>query len=297
VDWKGIQFDWNKARAFWVVANEGSFSAAARALGMSQPTLGRAINSLEADLKLTLFERVGKGLELTESGIKLFEHVRPMAEAASLFSLAAQGQHQEVSGDVCISLTEFDAFFRLPECIQTLQQQAPNIRLEVVVSNHISDLKRREADIAIRYQRPTQEDLIAKKIGQENVFLYGHKDYVATLDLTDIQHPKGLKLIGFDHSDQMKSYLKNLGWGIEDEHFTLLCKNQMVQWQFIQQGVGVGFLPDHVAARDTSLVPVFVDQYEPIVLDVWLVTHRELHTSRKVRMVFDFLAASFALGA
>lgn len=293
MDWKHIQFDWNHARAFLVVADEGSLSAAGRALNISQPTLGRQISALESELSLTLFERLGKGLVLTEAGRRLYEYVQHMAEAANNFALAAQGQINEVSGEVCISITELDAFFKLPECIQTLRQQAPHIRLEVVVSNEISDLKRREADIAIRYQRPSQSDLIIKKLGSERIYLYGHKDYAHTFINAPIERIKDLKLIGFDHSDDMKDYLKTLGWPVSDEQFVMLCKNQLVQWQLLQQGVGIAFLPDHIAARNPDLVPVFAQHFKPFELDSWLVCHRELHTNKKIRIVFDWLAENF----
>jgi DNA-binding transcriptional LysR family regulator len=295
MNWKQLQFDWNKARAFLVVAKEGSLTAAGRALGISQPTLGRQISSLETELSLTLFERVGKGLMLTDAGQHLYQYVEKMAEAANEFALAAQGQNNDVAGKVCISLTELDAFFKLPDCIKTLRQVAPHIQLEVLVSNDISDLKRREADIAIRYQRPTQHDLIIKKIGTEKAFLYGHEDYVSHFKHAPIEKAAELNLIGFDHSTQMQTYLQQLGWPIKQEQFITLCKNQMVQLQLMRQGVGIGFLPDHIADQYPELMPVFANAFEPIELEVWLVCHTELHTNKKVRVVFDCLAEHFSI--
>lgn len=294
MDWKHIQFDWNKARAFLVVADEGSFSAAGRALNMSQPTLGRQISSLETELNITLFERVGKGLVLTEAGARLHKYVKQMADAAGHFALVAQGQSNEISGQVCISMTELDAYFRMPHCIQQLQQQAPNIQLEVLVSNKISDLKRREADIAIRYQRPTDNDLIIKKLGTESVYLYGHKDYAKSFINAAIERVKDLKFIGFDRTDEMRLYLEAQGWPIKAEQFSILCSNQLVQLQLLQQGTGIAFLPDHIAEQFPELVPVFKQDFTPIELDVWLVCHRELHTSKRVRLVFDWLADNFS---
>ncbi len=295
MDWKNINFDWNRARAFLVVADEGSLSAAGRALGASQPTLGRQISALEAELNITLFERLGKGLILTEAGRRLYQYVKQMADAANDFALVAQGQNEDASGEVCVSLTELDAFFRLPECIQLLRQLAPNIRLEVVVSNQISDLKRREADIAIRYQRPTQTDLIIKKLDAERVLLYAHKDYALQFKDAPLQRVKDLKIIGFDHGNEMKDYLLKMGWPIEDQQFVILCKNQLVQWSLLQQGLGAAFLPEHIAARAPNLTPVFQEYFKPMLLEIWLVCHRELHTNRKVRMVFDWLAENFNL--
>ncbi|MFT4907999.1 MAG: DNA-binding transcriptional LysR family regulator [Oleispira sp.] len=290
MDWKHIQFDWNHARAFLVVADEGSLSAAGRALGMSQPTLGRQVAGLEEQLKVTLFERVGKGLSLTQSGVRLYEYVKQMAEAANQFSLVAQGQSNEVSGEVCISLTELDAYFRFAPLITKFKEYAPNIQLELQVSNAISDLKRREADVAIRYQRPTQADLITKKIGSEKAYLYGHKDYIKHFANKSPDKVSNLQLIGFDHSDQMKDYLLGMGFPVRSDQFTVICKNQLVQLQMILQGGALAFLPDHIANRYPELEPAFVDYFTPIELEMWLVCHRELHTSKKVRLVFDFLS-------
>lgn len=293
MNWQQGQFDWNHARAFMVVADEGSLSAAGRVMGVSQPTLGRQISQFESALNLTLFERVGKGLVLTQSGLRLYEYVKQMSEAAEQFSLVAKGQSSDVEGDVCLSLSQLDAYFSFADLWPKFQEIAPKIRLELEVSNQISDLKRRQADVAIRYKRPEEADLIIKKLGEEVVYLYGHKDYVASFADNPPNLVSNLRLIGFDQTDQVKVYLKSLGWELDDEQFVLLCENQLVQWQLIKKGGALAFLPDHIAAKDPNLVPAFLPYFEPIRLDVWLVCHSELHTNPRVRVVFDFLADHF----
>ncbi len=293
MSWQHKQFDWNHARTFLMVAEQGSLSAAARVMGVSQPTLGRQVSSFEEELKLTLFERMGKGLVLTESGQRLYEYVKKMSDAAEQFSLVANGQSNDVAGDVCISLSQLDAYFRFPPLWPKFKEFAPKIRLELEVSNQISDLKGRQADVAIRYKRPEQADLIIKKLGTEAVFLYGHRDYVASFEDKPPNQVSNLNLIGFDQTDQMKNYLEGLGWQLRKEQFSFLCENQLVQWQLVQQGGALAFLPDHIAAREADLVPAFMPFYKPIELDVWLVCHRELHTNPRVKLVFDFLAEHF----
>jgi len=294
MNWKQVDFDWNQAKIFGVVADAGSFSAAAKELGISQPTVGRQIAALEASLKITLFERHGKGLVLTSAGVRLCEHVKTMTGSASDFALVAQGESGEVDGDVRISLTELDAFFILPECIQQLRKAAPKIRLEIVVSNQISDLKHREADIAIRYQRPTDNDLIIKKLGTETVMLYGHMEYTKRFEGMSISQINDLSIIGFEQSDRMADFLAERGVDVSCDAFPLVCANQLVQWQLLQNGNDLALLPEHIARRNPNLVPVFVDEFAPCKLDIWLVTHRELHTSRRVRFVFDVLARHFS---
>ena len=149
MDWQAVAFDWNRARAFLVTAEEGSFSAAARALGMSQPTVGRQVAALEQELEVTLFERVGAGLELTAAGLDLLEHVRVMGKAASLMALAATGRAETIEGTVCISASEINAVYILPPIIERIRRTHPAVEIEIVASNNASDLRRREERIEV----------------------------------------------------------------------------------------------------------------------------------------------------
>ena len=157
-------FDWNRARAFLATAQEGSFSAAGRVLKISQPTIGRQVAALEAELDVVLFERAGHGLVLTPTGADLVEHIRAMDEAAARVSLVAAGQSLSLDGPVCISASQISAVFTLPPIIQGIRDEHPGIEVEVLVTNQASDLGRREADIAIRSFRPTQPELFARKV-------------------------------------------------------------------------------------------------------------------------------------
>ena len=291
MNWKPVKFDWNHTRAFLVTAEEGTLSAAAKALDVTQPTLSRQVAALEAQMGITLFERVGQRLVLTESGVDLLEHARAMSTAAQQFSLTAAGQSQKVEGLVVISVGELDAIFRLPKVIAKLRKQEPGIDIEVVVTNETSDLKRREADIAIRSFRPTQDDLIAKKLGEEVIWLYGTPDYLAKLpsdskpaDLTDLQ------IIGFNQTNAVSEVLNQQGWSVSEENFKLITSFQMLQLQLCKEGLGVIFFPEDLGDKDPSLVRAFEDMGPAIELPVWLVCHQELRTSLRVRRVFDFIA-------
>ena len=295
MDWKHIQFDWNRARAFLVVAEEGSFSAAGRAMKVSQPTLGRQIAAFEQELNVTLFERVGKKLVLTESGHKLYHHVSKMAESANQVLLSALGQDENIAGDVSISLTELDAFFRFPPLVSELKQYAPAINFELIVSNQVSDLKRREADIAIRYQRPTDLDLIARRIGSETIRLYGKKSLVQSFASKSPNQIANLEIIGFDRGERLSKLLEDSNWTLKHNPFRLICSNQLVQWQLAQHTPSLILLPEHIAQQNSDLTVAFPNHFNPFELDAWLVCHRELHTNKRVRLVFDFLANNMAL--
>lgn len=290
MDWRAVKFDWNKARAFLVTAEEGSLSAAARALGMAQPTLGRQVDGLEQELGIVLFERVGRGLTLTPSGLELLEHVRDMGHAAGRVSLTALGQSQAVAGTICISASETYAAVLLPPIIAKLRLQEPGIKVEIVVSNQASDLRRREADIAIRNFRPTEPDLIAKKIGDADACLYATPAYIAKLgNPTKPYDLRKADFINLDHSGMMLKGLNTLGLGLTEENFPLLTESYLVMWELVRQGAAIGILDAFIGDADPAVRRVLPD-LEPLTFPIWLVAHRALTTSRRIRIVYDFLA-------
>ena len=291
MDWRSVKFDWNRARAFLVTVEEGSLSAAARALGMTQPTLGRQVTALEEELEIVLFERVGRGLTLTPNGLELVEHVRAMGEAASRVSLSATGRSTSIEGKVCIAASDVDATFRLPPIIANLRRAEPGIEIEIVVSNGVSDLKRREADIAIRSFQPTQPDLIAKKIMDENAHLYASPEY-----LKKIANPKPgdnldhVVFIGFDRSDMLIKLLGRSGLKLTQANFSVITQFQLLQFELAKQGLGLIILPEDIGDAEPLLERAFPMLGPIITLELWLVCHRELKTNRRVRLVFDLLA-------
>lgn len=290
MNWDAISFDWNQARAFLATAEAGSFSAAARSLGLTQPTLGRQVAGLEQALGVTLFQRAGRTLALTQSGLELADHVRAMGEAASLISLAASGQSQTIEGQVSITASDAMAAYRLPEFLLRLRDAAPGIEVEVVASNDLRDLRRREADIAIRHQRPTHPDLIAKLTRETSAHLFASTAYLdrhgrptAPEDLSDAT------FIGFDRSGRLLEGLNARGLALTKSNFKLISENGVVSWEMVKQGLGIGVMIREVADLTPEVEQILPD-FAPIQVPIWLATHRELHTSRRIRLVFDLLS-------
>ncbi|MEH6559137.1 MAG: LysR family transcriptional regulator [Oceanicoccus sp.] len=291
MNWKAVKFDWNHTRAFLVTAEEGTLSAAAKALDMTQPTLSRQVAALEAELGVTLFERVGQRLVLTDSGVELLEHAREMSKTAMLFSLAATGQSQQIEGSVTVSAGEMDAVYRLPKIIAKLRREEPGIDLEIIVTNEPSDLKRREADIAIRNFQPTQSDLIAKKLGEENIWLYGSQDYLNQMQsFSDVSELGEIQIIGFDKSNSVSEVLNKQGWQLSKHNFQVVTSFQPLQLELCKEGLGLIFFPEDLGDKDTKLRRAFEHRGPVVQLPVWLVCHQELRTSLRVRRVFDFFA-------
>lgn len=293
-NWGGGSFDWNCARAFLVTLEQGSFSAAAKTLGLTQPTLSRQVASLEEELGLTLFERVGKGVEPTKSGLELFEHVRSMGEAASSLSLTASGQSTEIDGDIRISCVDFTAVFQLPPLIAQLRRAHPGINFEVIAADTPSDLKRREADIAIRHFRPTELDLIAKKLAPQTAALYATPEILAKLG--DQCSPSDLANADFiGHSHMHEAFivgLNKVGIPVTASNFKVICNNQSTHWEMTKHGVGVGIMPVTIGDQEPLVERVLPEDWV-LKRDVWLVAHRELRTNRRLKTVFDFLAANW----
>ncbi len=289
MDWRSVGFDWNRARAFLVTAEEGSFSAAGRALGVAQPTVGRQVAALEEELDVLLFERVGHGLELTATGLDLLEHVRTMGEAAGRVSLVAAGQSLSLEGSVCISASQITATFSLPPIIADLRAEHPGIEIELIATNETSDLGRREADIAVRAFRPKQPDLIARKVKDGHARLYATPEYLASLgDPSTPEELSRANFLGFDRSDAMLKGLNALGLSLTEESFPVLSGNQLVQWELAKRGVGVAIMMESIGDAE-PLVRRALPGLPPFPVPMWLTTHRELSTSRRLRVVFDRL--------
>ena len=295
MDWRAINFDWNRARAFLVTAEEGSFSAAARALSSTQPTVGRQVAAFEEELGVTLFERVGTRLELTISGLELLEHVRAMGTAANRTSLVATGQSESVEGTVCITASESIAAFLLPPILEHLRREYPGITLELVISNEARDLHRREADIAVRNFSPTQPDLIARKVRVSTAHFYAAPRYIERMGPLDSSEDLArAEILGFERGENMVDMFKKyLGLDVRNDQFPIITSNHLVQWALCKQGAGVCLMLDEVGTEEPRVVKVFPEM-PSIPVPIWVVCHRELQTSRRLRLVFDWLAKGLA---
>jgi DNA-binding transcriptional LysR family regulator len=263
---------------------------------MAQPTLGRQVDGLEQELGIVLFERVGRGLQLTPGGLELLDHVRVMGDAAGRVSMNALGQSQTLEGRVCISASETYAAVLLPPIIAKLRILEPDIHVEIVVSNQASDLRRREADIAIRNFRPTEPDLIAKKVGEADAVFYATPDYIEKIGNPTIpQDLRHAHFVNLDHAGMMIKALNKLGLGLTEENFPLLTESYLVMWELVRQGVAIGILDAHIGDADPTVRRVLPD-FQPFIFPIWLVSHRELTTSRRIRRVYDYLAEELHRG-
>jgi DNA-binding transcriptional LysR family regulator len=293
MNWEAVDFDWNQARAFLVTALEGSLSAAARQLKQTQPTLSRQVAALEKHLGVTLFERVGKKLVLTETGRDLLDHVRAMGDAAGLVALGATGRSQAIVGQVRISVSEFVAASRLPGILERIRQAQPEIDVHVVVANRVSDLLRREADIAIRHVRPEQPDLVARKVRDTSAHLYAARSYLEHHGRPKMNDLADAVFVGDDDNAQFVEILRKLGANVTLDNFKWTTDSHWVRWQMVRQGFGIGGMIREVA-DETPEVEQVLPSLPPIPVPYWLCAHRELYTSRRIRVTFDLVAEALS---
>jgi DNA-binding transcriptional LysR family regulator len=289
------QIDWNQLRAFLHVAETGSMSAAARRLGLSQPTLSRQVAAIEQHLGVALFERIGKSLRPTAAALSLLEHARTMGASAEELSLAATGHAQAIDGVVSISASDMVAAWMLPPVLHALGEEAPRLRVEIVTTNALSDLRRREADIAVRHVRPSEPELVGRLLREATACFYASRGWVRRHG-----HPRTAaeaaahRFVGADREGRYLSYLQGHGLPLTEQAFSCYAENACTAWALVRQGLGIGAMMDEMASECPDVLRV-LDDVPPVRFPIWLVTHRELHTSRRIRLVFDRLAA--ALGA
>lgn len=289
---KGI--DWNHIRAFHVTAAAGSLSAAARQLGLTQPTLSRQVLALEADLGVALFERLGRKLALTQTGEELLDHIRIMGDAAETIALAASGRVQEISGRVSISATDTLAVHILPEIVERIRSEVPHVTIMIVAADELSNLHRREADIAIRHVRPDRSGLVGQHIRDTEACFYASEDWVARNGLpTGPADLARAGLIGFDDTARFSGYLREIGIPMEAADFRIVSDSSAVVWEMVKRGMGVAAMLREVAERTPGVRKVLPNM-TPIPVPIWLVTHQELRSSPRIRAVHRILAEEFA---
>ncbi|MEX1153096.1 LysR family transcriptional regulator [Parvibaculum sp.] len=284
-----VEPGWELYRSFLAVVREGSLSGAARQLGLTQPTVGRHVDALEAALGVGLFTRSQGGLAPTEGALALVAHAEAMASAAEALRRAASGEAEDDSGTVRITASEIIGTQVLPAMLTRFREKHPRIAIEMVLSNRTDDLIRRDADIAVRMIRPTQTALIARKTGVVQLGLHAHRRYVeahgapATLDELG-QHP----VIGFDREPSVRR-LKELGLTLTRDLFLFRADSDVAQFMALSAGFGLGMCQYGLAARNPDLVPVMPGLVS-FDLDIWIAMHEDLKTSRRMRLMFDHLA-------
>lgn len=281
--------EWTTLRDFVAVAEAGSLSAAARALGSSQPTIGRRIDQLERQLNAVLFNRTAQGLTLTQTGEQVLTYAQRMADEAFAIERIAKGSNQRLEGSVRITLTDMMGNQWLPTKLPEFYQRYPGLCLEVVVNNRALDLIKREADIAVRFARPQQLDLVARRSVQLNYGLYASANYLNRIGRP--QHIRDFKqhyFVSYDEAILRNASLKRVEKLIGLERILHRSTSNAGVLAAIKQGVGLGIAGCYFADQEPQLERLLPRQFN-YSFEVWVVTHADIYKSARIKAVFDFL--------
>jgi DNA-binding transcriptional LysR family regulator len=283
-------FDWTLVRSFLAVLEAGSVTAAARRGGATQPTLSRQVAELEAQLGVPLFERTGRGVTPTAAALEIAEAARRMHDAALAVSGGLARSRSQTRGVVRVTTSEVAANWLLPRALARFQRAHPGIEIELVASNELTNLLRREADIAVRMVRPVQSSLVAKKLGEIEIVAAAHATYLA--GAAPLRAPGDLlahRLVGFDRDDSIVRGFARLGVALSRSDFACRTDDQVAYVQLVAAGAGVGFVAGYVARQLPGIVRLLPELAIP-TLPCWLAVHREIRSNPIVRTVYDFLS-------
>ncbi len=289
--------DWTLYRSFLAVAETGSLSAAARALHLSQPTLGRHITDLAAALQVTLFTRTARGLMLTDAGAAMVPPACQMRDAAAALALLAAGHEGSLQGTVRLTASRAVSHYLLPRMLADLRLQEPGIEIELVPSDSTENLLFREADIALRMYRPTQPDVVTRHLCDLPIAIYGAKTFLDRHGRPqDAAALLALDFVGFDRDDLLLRMMAMLGVTRRREDFKTRCDDQLVYWNLVRAGCGIG-AAQRVIGDGDPLLERIADFVTLPPLPVWLTAPEALRQNPRIRRVLDHLAAEFrALG-
>ena len=289
--------DWSLIQCFLAVAETGSLSGAARALGRSQPTLGRQIQALEQALGAQLFERHARGLRLSETGSGVLPMARQMREAVNAIALTAAGQSQQLEGTVRITASVFASHHLLPPVLAHIRASEPAIQLDLLPSDTSENLLFREADIAVRMYRPTQMDIVTRHITDLELGVFAARSYLDRAGRP--QTPDDLMdhdLVGYDSNDMIVRTMQGMGWPVSRESFAVRCDNQATYWELVRAGCGIGFSQANVGRVDPLVEELQFGISIPS-LPVWLAAHQAMRQTPRIRRVWDLLATGLRQSA
>jgi len=281
--------DWALLRSFLAVIDDGSLLRAAKRLGTYQPTLSRQIAELEAQLGVPLFERTGRGLTPTVAGLKIVAPARRMAEAARALQSTVLGPGPEKRATVRIACSHVVATYLLPACLGRLRVAQPTIQIDLVVSNELSNLLRREADIALRMVRPTQSSLTTRRVANIEFGLFASKRYLRRRGRpSNAEHLLEHDLIGQDRDTDLIRVLQSANLAVVRDSFAVRTDDQVTHLSLIAHDVGIGFAPCYVGRQLPAVERVLTSLPVPS-LPIWLTVHREIKSNWAIRAVYDFL--------
>lgn len=281
--------NWQWWQYFLAIAEHGSLSQASNILSVSQPTLSRQLRSMENRLGQPLFDRSTQGLTLTGFGKSLLEDCTQMQNSADRLERIAAGQVSSLTGRVRLAVNELIAQYYLPKILPLFMDTYPEVFIELVVSNHASNLDKRDADIAIRMFEPTQLDLVCRRLLDIPLGFYASSEYLERRGI-----PRTLeelfchRVIGFDRDRQFEKGGQEMGLCVRNEQF--LIRTDFIPMHLELARHHGGIVASHKRlCIDIGLKEVKLDSELP-KLPMYLVCHRDVQHNKRIRVLMDYLS-------
>ena len=278
---KGLQ-DWNLVRAFLLVAEQGSLSAAARKLNISQPTLGRQIQQLEQSTGLNLFRRSTQGLDITAEGSELMSSAKKAMAGMEEFQRQVVGHSDKLVGDIRISVNEIFGVYMLPKVIAQFQSLHPQVQIEMVITNQASSLSKRDADLALRMFKPTQPNLVARRLPDLPLGFFAHHRYLEQYGTP--QSPEEFlshKIIGFDIDTQFLEGAEKMGWPMTARNFSVRTDSLIAHVALLKAAAGIACTHVGLMKNEPEITQILED-IEIADLELWVVCHQDVQFNRRI---------------
>ena len=280
-------FDWDDVRYFLTLQRHATLAAAGAALTLDPTTVGRRLMKLEDELGARLFDRTPNGYVLTDAGHRLLPRAERIEREALGVERDVAGEDQKLEGVVRLTATEMLTTRFIAPQLRRFRERYPEIQLELQCTNLDVNLARREADIALRLARPTQEDLIIKRLSFIHLGLYASLDYVDRFGLPK-ESLAGHHLILFANTRPFRRENDWIEARMDGARVALRSDSVSATYSATVAGTGIGLLPCLVADHDRHLIRVPLEG-APEPRQIWQAVHKDLRDSARIRAVLDFL--------
>lgn len=285
--------NWDDTRIFLALTRTPSLRAAARSLGVDQATVGRRLNALESELGAKLFLRAKDGYLLTAAGETALAAARRMESAALELRTKIEGQDEHPGGLVRVTSTDSIAIDLLLPAVERLQQQWPNIRVDLEVSTQLLSLSRRQVDIAFRNVRPDAPDLVVRRVAAWPVGLFASPAYLARFgEPVPEDELRGHHLVVYAPYLEQGPFLTMAGVPARQARVAMTVRSSLLVRKAVAAGIGMGEMPVWMGERE-GLVRIWPQRRRPNDYEVWQVMHPDLQRTARVRAAAQFLSAAF----
>jgi DNA-binding transcriptional LysR family regulator len=289
---QGRVFDWDDLRTMLAVARSGGLASAAATLGVNQSTVFRRVNRLESALAVRLFERLPSGYIATAQGERLLAAAQRMEEEANALDRAITGSDCRLTGLLRVTSSETTADRFLTRHLAGFRRQHPGIAVELIVDNRVLSLTRREADVALRPTRPSENELFGRKLCDIAWAVYGSLDYLADhgrpLKTADLG---GHMLIGWDEPQPYGAVTRFLAEAAPRNRPSYRSNSLLNQLRAAREGIGLAALPCFLGDGEAGLVRV-VGPIPELARELWLVTHDDLRRTARIEAFFAMMVTA-----